>query len=271
MESHALHGAQIEPSRRTRNDGARNDTSATTKRRPTMADRPIIMTGESVRAILDGRKTQTRRVVKPQPPQVEAVHKLAGIGYNWMPPERGIDYWRPAGPVWAVRDLMGCEPKIKPTYCVGDRLWVKETFALSVVDPADSGNEEESAEYYDVVYRADSDGSREWTLDEVRDGELVQTKIPPPWRSPIHMPRWASRITLEVTAVRVQRLHDMPREDVYAEGISEEYVRHFRQWFDDQAPWMAFAEKWDTINRKRAPWSSNPWVWAITFRTIDND
>jgi len=71
---------------------------------------------------------------------------------------------------------------------------------------------------------------------------------------------------LDVIGVRAEHLHAMPKADVYAEGISEEYVRHFRPWYDDQSPWMAFANKWDEIHGKNAPWSSNPLVTVITFR-----
>ena len=96
-----------------------------------MSERPILFSGAMVRAIMDGRKTQTRRVIKPQPPSVDAVRVMSGDGYHWLPPEPGIGAWRPAGAVWAVRDLMGQEPLLRCPYGQpGDRLWVKENFRL---------------------------------------------------------------------------------------------------------------------------------------------
>jgi len=92
------------------------------------------------------------------------------------------------------------------------------------------------------------------------------SEVTGPWKSPFYLPRKASRITRDVIGVRREHLHDMPKSDVYAEGLSEEYVRHFREWYDGQAPWMAFAQKWDEMHGHRAPWSSNPLVTVITFR-----
>ena len=94
-------------------------------------ERPILFNGEMVRAVLDGRKTQTRRVIKPQPPSIERIRELSGSGYGWMccddfgKPDR----WRVTGPVWAVRDKLGFTQEIRCPYgAPGDRLWVRETW-----------------------------------------------------------------------------------------------------------------------------------------------
>lgn len=188
-----------------------------------MPDRPLIFSAEAVLAILDGRKTMTRRI-----------HTQGKRG--WVVP----------------RD--------------GDRYWVKEAFALSVKDH-DALNEEETNEYYDAVYKADGGG--EWSYYEPDDnGGFTVTPCKPQWRPPLFMPRWASRLTLEVTGFSIERLHSIPESDVYAEGLTEEDVLPFRQWFGSEAPWMTFANRWNSINGKRYSWESNPWVRVISFRRL---
>ncbi len=196
-------------------------------------ERPILFSGPMVRAILDGRKTQTRRVVKPQP---------GGQLFH------GMD-WR-----WYRSALADEREPIRCPYGVpGDRLWVRETFALSVVDP-DGPPPEDDHENYDVIYRADPDQpGGGWT-----DGD--GKAIPPPWRPSIHMPRWASRLTLEVVSVRVERLNEISEADARAEGMDADVANSPRVWF------MA---TWNAINAKRAPWESNPWVWRVEFRRVE--
>jgi len=178
-----------------------------------MTTRPLIFTGESVRSILAGRKTMTRRLIGKRPVK------------------------------WSV----------------GDHVWVKETwglhapFDLTDWHMASLSGADSCPPNWELDYRC------EWAHP---DGCF--------WRSPLYMPRWASRITLEVTGVRAEHLHDMPKADVYAEGITEEYVGHFCEWYGSQAPWMAFANKWNELHGHRAPWSSNPLVTVITFRRIVN-
>ncbi len=192
----------------------------------TTRERPIIFSSPMVRAILAGTKTMTRRVVKRQP-------------------EREVDEW-----VYCYADHLnravyspgtlkkGIHPwAVSCPYGVpGDRLWVRETWG------------EDLEEF--IYYRADDP-----TNPRVEK-----------WRPPIHMPRWASRITLEITAVRVQRAAVISAEDALAEGI-EEYARQnglTGQWV------TAFARLWDEINARRGyPWESNPFVWALSFRRIE--
>lgn len=200
-------------------------------------ERPILFSAPMVRAILYGRKTQTRRLAKPQ--------NNSACPYG----ERG------------------------------DRLYLREAFAYSVKDP-DSVHEpgQYNEDTHDIVYRASSDGAGEW--EHYEDGK--RSPCAPPWRPGIHMPRWASRITLEITDVRVQRLWDITDDDARAEGVEPYTPPHGhispeqrvpgpgfeRCRLGDQPHRLPFAHLWDRINGKRAAWSSNPWVWAITFKRL---
>jgi len=207
-----------------------------------MKERPIIMSAESVRAIMDGRKTVTRRVVKPQPPAPEAVCALAGDEYGFMAcgdlDQNAVH--RVVGPVWAVRQLMGDRGNMAPQWrcpfgAPGDRLWVRETWATT-------GPEEES-----------------WA----NRGR---------WRPSTHMPRWASRLTLEVLDVRVERVQRISPADCWAEGIQEEDLDRWALHAGGrpEAVRTAFETLWDRLNAKRGyPWDENPWVWRVEFRRID--
>lgn len=209
-----------------------------------MKERPIIMTGESVRAIIAGRKTQTRRIVKLP----------AGVEYDGHSPETfdvsASAQHQPTGSV-RVRNPYGVP---------GDLLWVKETFALApMADDPDPEYEDD----WSPVYRADGD-ERPWLTSHDEDAE----EIPPPWRPSIFMPRWASRITLRVTSVRVERVQAIGEADAIAEGIEmfdNVDVGIVRNTFGPKA---AFAIVWDQINSKRASWASNPWVWVVAFEVV---
>ena len=203
-------------------------------------ERPILFSGPMVRAILDGSKTQTRRVVKGVPRtedddlvRLECGHYHPTIidrdGFE-EPGEETFGAWTPDGE-WATRCPYG-QP--------GDRLWVRETWCdISGTQPQ-------------FAYRADP---------YVSNGDLKGQ-----WRPSIFMPRAACRLTLEITEVRVQRLQDMNATDAIAEGIPSRGI---------EPPCIAsammylhdFEQLWDSINAKRGhSWESNPWVWAVTFR-----
>lgn len=180
-----------------------------------MRERPIIMSAESVRATIAGRKTMTRRAVRPQPERdfapIEIAELLTGI---------------PLG-------------QIRCPFPVGCRLWVKEGGVW-----CDIGFEQS------VAYRADGEPDESWCR-------------PVRWKSPIYMPRWASRLTLEIVSVRVERLQAISLDDAIAEAAGpgehpcEDAIRYF-------------VDAWDRLNAKRGyPWASNPWVWALTFRPLD--
>lgn len=173
-------------------------------------ERPILFRGDMVRAILEGRKTQTRRPVKPQPIYSEAV--------------RNCPYGKP-----------------------GDRLWVRETWNTGRAAYAlNSGiilEEPKPEPWMKVIYRATS---------HYGDDQ-------PPWRPSIHMPRWASRITLEITDVRVERIIDITSADCVVEG----YPPTER---GEEPAKSRFAKSWNATYP--GSWDRNDWVWAIEFRRI---
>jgi hypothetical protein len=230
-----------------------------------MKERPIIMGAESVRAILEGRKTQTRRVVKPQPKFIGAPNV----------PFKTDD----ANP----RGIIDC-----PYGKVGDRLWVRENWGVvshtfdeneNICDwkpnrPATPIQELKfGTGYYDghVIYEAD--GGFEWNAG---DDCSIETKSD--WKSSMFMPRSASRITLEITDIRVERVQDITAKDATAEGVGRlfEIDVAFDGKFTDIPFNMEeglavhqFARLWDSINAKRGyPWDKNPWVWVLTFKVV---
>lgn len=205
--------------------------SATT----TPRERPILFKPEMVRAILSGSKTQTRRIITPQDTTTEPgwmFYRRGKTVYGW---EEGKDN-EFAAILWAG-----------PYGSKGTRLWVRETWA-----PHEG---RQHAYYY-----ADHP---DWRTSA--DGEDVDINR---WRPSIHMPRWACRLVLEVTEVRVERLQDISDEDVRAEGIRIE--RHPEESPEDYAMSHveAYAEAWDRINGARASWDSNPWVWVVSFKPV---
>lgn len=206
-----------------------------------MADRPILMSAPMVRAILAGAKTQTRRLVKgapddwaPMQPEVYSPTVVDRHGEE-LPGPDAFGAGNEDGSDW-VRCPYG-QP--------GDRLWVRETHM-------DLG-----ACY---LYRADDSAEQERAL--VAPGQR--------WRPAIHMPRAASRITLEITAVRVERLRDISEADARAEGISE-FVGGWWCEHDDaeqiagMTPQEGYAHLWERINGAGS-WAENPWVWVVTFQ-----
>lgn len=217
-----------------------------------MKERPILFSGEMVRAILDGRKTMTRRVIKPQPRLNDA----------------GLLAWKTSGCLQnigrsAEEMLIGHCPYGQP----GDLLWVRETWAsLDGVDhlsPKDIELLCRDAGYKtgpcgDLWYQADN-SYRQWGDDKQTKGK---------WRPSIHMPRWASRINLEVVSVRVERVQDITEEDAIAEG-SQYFLTSGKMKRNEMSMRSAFANLWDSINLKRGyGWDSNPWVWVVEFKRL---
>lgn len=208
-----------------------------------MKERPILFSGAMVRAILDGRKTQTRRAVKPQaayPASYDSVrYRINGCA---------AEFYLPGATEPAIRWLCAYG---KP----GDRLWVRETFTPDGVNAkaaADLGRQS-------VHYRADG---------EAPDYLKVR------WRPAIHMPRWASRITLEVERVRVERLQEISESDAIAEGVlplTGQFLGSFAvpgtRAASGTTAVECFSRLWDSINQKKGfGWAANPWVWVIEFK-----
>jgi hypothetical protein len=230
-------------------------------------ERPIIMTAESVRAILAGTKTQTRRVAKPE--------------------EFGASEWKDLPTELADSWNRFARPRHPRFGDVGDRLWVKEAWQ---------------------AWRQTNVEHDEWEIERDSDrmpGSKIEYRATSqsmgPWRPPLFMPRWASRMTLEVTQVRVQQLHEISDDDARAEGV-EPYTHISPDQcvpgpgFDgcrlgDQPHRLPFSDRWDAINGKRrrsewtqlgergypgtrtvldesARWARNPWVWAVTMKVV---
>lgn len=190
-----------------------------------MKERPILFSGEMVKAILDGRKTQTRRVIK----NVD--------GRNWLKTPKGH-----AG-THVIDGVKYC-----PYGQVGDQLWVREKFSYHRIPsgepyfyPEDRLRECVNADY----------GFHYWADGDPEYGDWTRPK------PSIHMPRIASRISLEITNVRVELLNETTGLDAIAEGIER---------VESEAPWRTFKRLWDSINGDKHPWESNPWVWVVEFK-----
>jgi hypothetical protein len=232
-----------------------------------MRERPILFSGAMVRAILEGRKTQTRRVVKRQPP-LEA--EYCGQG---TPPTPDHFWWQ---------EIDGCSNvyvQACPYGQLGDRLWVRETFHREQ-HPAEVGLTQSDIPHFwamavakagTYLYRADA-GS-EVAIDGRR------------WTPSIHMPRAACRLVLEITGVRVERLQAITEADAIAEGtdpapgitgdddlmVHEIMVAHETGAAKPlmPAPVARFVLLWDSINSAfPANWNANPWVWVIEFKLV---
>jgi len=215
-----------------------------------MTDRPILFQADMVRAILDGRKTMTRRPLRIQPLDVIPMK---------VPNE------------WVTLRTRDPEPHGDVIRCrfggVGDRLWVRETWG--------------ALPHFDHVAPRDIPKFAE--INYAADGPCpIVTK----WRPSIFMPRWASRITLEIVNVRCERVQSMPRDDAFFEGVSPidpyeiqpDLPAGFPAAFPDYGdptnfftadPVMSFASLWDKINAKRGfGWDENPYVWVVEFRKV---
>lgn len=205
-----------------------------------MKERPILFSGPIVRAILDGRKTVTRRLVKPQP--TLALDTRANASGAFID-RREVD-------AHSIADVVVKCPHGQP----GDRLWVRETFAADVPG-CERG----------LSYRADH-------VDSRGDGPAHPMR----WRPSIYMPRWASRITLEVVDVHVERLHEVTEEDAAREGVERFgplWVNYSGNPCDPRSSKCAreaFATLWESINGPGA-WAANPWVWRVEFRRLGTD
>lgn len=202
-----------------------------------------------VLAIIAGNKTQTRRVVKPQPDK-EGV-KSANDGY-WDSRFKDGFQWTNQND---ADDFYLIEQS--PYGMVGDRIWVRETWQVrddkSYYTKADCKLHQTSNRECAKLWRSEKNN---------RD-----------WRSPIFMPRWASRMTLGIVNIRVERLHEIKAMEVICEGVQFERHASFERGgltpCDEIRAWYAFSDGWDKLNAKRGfSWDSNPWVWVIEFKNI---
>lgn len=195
-----------------------------------MRERPILFSGPMVQAILDGRKTMTRRVMKQQPRILD--------GWIHLETKEAIGSRGKECLIFRTNDPLLMAEHLNYLFCPygvpGDRLWVKETFVN------DNGC---------IHYKA------------CHPYPIIMDSWNGRWRPSIFMPRWASRITLEITNVRVGRLQEITPSDVIAEGVIEEEG-------DGLELLDKFESLWDSINGKKYPWDVNPWVWCISFKRL---
>ncbi|MFI9652910.1 hypothetical protein [Guyparkeria halopsychrophila] len=218
-----------------------------------MKERPILFNDDMVRAILDGRKTQTRRVVKPQPSND---HQYLGyVIESTSRKDEGKCRWG-IGEIPHSTNAI----RVRPPYGVpGERLWVREAFGYEIRTLSGSGSPHEK-----ITYRATNPNA-------VHCYDCNGNETPVKWTPSIHMPRWASRITLEITDVRVERLQDINEADAKAEGVweygDEAVWKHYldQTSFGVTCPVRSFRSLWESIKGKDA-WDENPWVWVIEFK-----
>lgn len=226
-------------------------------------ERPIIFSAPMVRALLVGTKTQTRRVVKPQLND-HHWYKLPGYTHHVSVHPNADGCAVHSCHMWAQSGADGMQRIQSPYGGVGDRLWVRETWLELDRDHwADP-----SAPKQDILChpwpRANACAYRS---DTTSDGDDIRKAYGYRWRPSIHMPRWASRITLEITDVRAQRLQDISEEDARAEGVKPApFCKAGRPNGLEHVE--SFEQLWDSINGAGA-WDGNPWVWAITFKRAE--
>lgn len=198
-------------------------------------EKPILFNSEMVKAILEGRKTQTRRVVKAGSWE-NLVSEVMRVNNKW---------------VWETIEYSLTTPFGK----VGDRLWVREKHKVKGLC---SGCYEYACDcgHFEVTYAADNKSKimGEWDCDS----DFPKTEY---WRPSIFLPRFLSRITLEITNIRVERLQDISEEDIYAEGIKKV------EWALSHGPHDEFKDLWQSINGAES-WNANPWVWVVEFKKI---
>ena len=217
-----------------------------------MKERPILFSGDMVRAILEGRKTQTRRVVKPQPSPQPTRITYCGEEYGYMCESN-------SGKVGIFDPNSYKCPYGKP----GDRLWVRETWRYAYCSgytPINGENKFTCDIEYKCTYENPISGNRggkSFVVDRMHYGGKLTKSGSVSWRPSIYLPRWASRITLEITGVRVERLNDISYHDAVAEGCGGML----------EPATVYFQCVWKDINGKDS-WNANPWVWVIEFRRV---
>jgi hypothetical protein len=222
-------------------------------------ERPILFSAPMVRALLNDTKTQTRRLIKPQP-YVDHRGNFCWNGSNYGQDGQGNPLCKTlASPIPSSRTKRVLCPYGKP----GDRLWVRESFFQRGRWGLPEHPEAEAEDRYWI-------GSKEiaYAANVKRPGHDWRT------RPSIHMPRWASRITLEITEVRVERLQDISEEDARAEGITDGGCLNCGNSETDCGCLNPkpdardyFIRLWQSINGPES-WDANPWVWAVSFKRL---
>lgn len=213
-----------------------------------MKERPILFSAPMVRAILADIKTQTRRTIKGDLDDEERLH--VGMYHPTVIDRQGDE--QPGPEVFGAWTTNGEWAMKCPYGQPGDRLWVRETF-------------QQFSEDGEILYKADKAGFD--AMNELKRDEFYEAR----WRPSIHMPRWASRITLEVTGVKVERLQDISEADAAAEGIIRQSTTG---WFSvpglngaGTTARAGYALLWNSIHGPGS-WEANPWVWCVSFLRV---
>lgn len=211
-----------------------------------MKERPILFSTPMVQAILAGNKTQTRRIVK-KAPTTEINHRLIALdnGWNWQVDQQGV--------VPTMHREID-NPMVCPYGQIGDQFWVRESWYQkgTVGRSYPDDDEYQFFGHKQAAYVADGDAPKDWTVRK---------------RPSIHMPRWACRLILEITNIRVERLNDISSEDAKAEGF--DYSTHpsaIQMGYAIGAK-TNFRFAWEQIYGQNE-WNKNPWVWVIEFKVI---
>lgn len=241
-----------------------------------MTERGMIFNAEMARAILDGRKTQTRRIVKGTDGAVKFCKEWDINGEEIFV-------------VLGEKDHTGMNPVLGAISCpfgaVGDRIWVRETWATlgnedgCCVDWEGNlckGDERSAARIYRASCEQRPGDYGLWSIpdDAYWKPHTKERKFEGAWRPSIHMPRWASRITLEITDVRVERLNAISEEDARAEGIIDGGCLNYGEpepcgcANPEPDATDAFAYLWQSIYGQES-WDANPWVWVVSFERIE--
>jgi len=245
-------------------------------------ERPVLFSGAMVNAILEDRKSQTRRAIKPQPPSMIGTVET-GLDSNNMSIHI-MQGWHSGE--WRSQCPFGDE---------GARLWVRETFCE--LRPGDEFNprrpigerwidHKKRPQVNGIAYRADSDGA---------ESERCRIELGYKWKPSIFLPRWASRLTLEITSVRVERVQSISTDDVWAEGVqvpvsadgrrllqvsgkfapcnymAEGTIERGTLKLTNEADYVRahYAALWESINGLGS-WAENPWVWVVSFKRIES-
>lgn len=243
-----------------------------------MTEHPILFSGEMVRAILTGHKTETRRVIRCDRLGVEYIGGRGGDqndARNWGYEDPDDGYWCILARGFSRASHPGCYSLPCPYGGPGDLLWVREAHKIDAEDgdlmscPHCDGvgriPERREDIYCDPEHECDFCHGTGRPLVRVRyratedHGDWPESG---PWRPSIHMPRWASRITLRVEIVRVERLQTITEEGADAEGC------HLKGAFGESRRWC-YENLWDRINAARGyPWADDPWVWVVAFSRV---
>lgn len=252
--------------------------------------RPILFSAPMIRALLEGRKTQTRRIVKnvPPPPANDNVVHYAPHEAPYLDNYCG-GRTTPANPhgmtqwwCWWTRDDRPCEQFKCPYGVPGGLLWVRETWKTGMTGAGPQITYKATPDYFsiDAWDGPDEGAGPSFNYDRCQNadfsawlGDVLSNDGP--WRPSIFMPRWANRLTLEITDVRVERLQDISESDAIAEGYPTscwvpdfKQVRHLENLPENRIPArLWYRVLWDQINGIGA-WDENPFVWCISFRTI---